>query len=90
MGSEQRSPMSDKSSSKGGEMQLEGTIVRFDRSGLGVILSTGTQYPFTFDKLEGYRGEQPGEFGIREGCSVTFSVDAAGLVVKSVFLSSSR
>ncbi len=71
-------------------MLLEGTVVRVDRSGLGVISTGGTQYPFTFDKLEGYRGEQPWEYGLREGCSVKFSVDAEGLIVKSVVLSSSR
>lgn len=73
---------------EGDPMLRQGTVLRVDYFGLGFIESTGTQYSFTFDKLEGYRGEQPREIGLHEGCTVRFTVD--GLSIKSVIISSDR
>lgn len=52
-----------------------GKVVRVDRFGLGFIEGTGAQYAFTFDKVEGYRGQNPREVGLQVGSSVQFSVE---------------
>ncbi len=90
MGATENGRAPDKTDSlKGEPMEREGIVLRVDRF-LGFIYSTGTQYAFTLDKLEGYRGEQLREFGLYEGCSVRFTVAHDGLSVKNVFISSGR
>ncbi len=74
-----------------GDSMFEGRIVRVDRFGLGFVEARGTntdthQYAFTFDKVEGYRGQPPREIGLEEGCAVRISVRDG--LIKSVKISS--
>lgn len=69
-------------------MRLDGEVVGLDRLGLGFIRYGVTTFPFTFDKLEGYRGQQPREFGLHEGCLVRFTVVDGS--INSVKVSSSK
>lgn len=66
-----------------------GRLLRVDRCGVGIIASEGMQYAFTFDKIENYRGEQPGEIGFYEGRTVQFTVAQDGLSIKTVVISES-
>ena len=60
---------------------LFGKVVRIEDFGLGFVKQDETeeQFAFTFDKIEGYRGEQPGQLGFRLGSPVTFRL-SNGLV----------
>ena len=51
-----------------------GKVTRIEDFGLGFVKSeeTDEQYAFTFDKIEGYRGEYPKQLGFRIGSPVTF------------------
>jgi hypothetical protein len=60
-----------------------GKVLRLDRVGLGVIVSDSTdaessekEFPFTFDKIEGYKGESLNGLGLSEGAVVNFTLDA--------------
>jgi hypothetical protein len=65
----------------------EGRVVRVDNYGLGFIESTGgSQYAFTFDQIQGYRGQQPRDLGLKEGVIVRFTVHDG--LIKDVFISS--
>lgn len=55
-------------------MVRDGKVVQVDRLGLAFIESQATSFTFTFDKLEGYRGEEPRKFGLHEGVLVHFTV----------------
>lgn len=49
---------------------IEARVSRLDQLGLGFIENTATAgryYPFTFDRIDHYRGEKPKEIGLREG-----------------------
>ncbi len=48
-----------------------GTVERFDNFGLGFVTVNGRSVPFTFDRIEGYRGEQPKEIGLKAGMAVS-------------------
>lgn len=55
----------------------QGKIVRIEAEyGLGFVRdsSTGSVYPFRFDKILGYRGEAPSELGLFDGASVEFDL----------------
>jgi hypothetical protein len=65
-------------------MRRAGKIILVDLFGVGFIESTGTQYAFTFDKIQNYRGEQPQQLGLQKGCPVEFEAD--GLEIKSVVI----
>lgn len=54
-----------------------GKIVRIADKGLAYV-STGSgnqrrDFAFTFDKINRYRGQNPGEIGLRRGVEVSFS-----------------
>jgi len=65
-----------------------GKVLRVDRIGLGFIECTGQQYSFTFDKVQNYRGEEPREIGLYEGCVVKFTVAQDGLSINNVVIAS--
>lgn len=54
----------------------KGTIVRLETYGLGFVKQAGTQkqYPFTFDKIEGYHGQAVKELDLAIGSSVDFEL----------------
>lgn len=65
------------------EARMErGTIVRLERFGLGFVEMEGgsEQYPFSFDKIEGYRGQPLKSLGLRLGAVVMVMVDQDGKV----------
>jgi hypothetical protein len=51
-----------------------GKVTRIEDFGLGFVKheETNEQFAFTFDKIEGYRGERPSQLGFRVGADVTF------------------
>jgi hypothetical protein len=51
-----------------------GKVVRLENFGLGFLQPEGSQkqYPFTFDQIDGYRGESPWTLGLRIGADVNF------------------
>jgi hypothetical protein len=64
-------------------------VLRLDRVGLGVIVSDSTdteplgrEFPFTFDKIEGYKGESQNGLGLSEGAVVNFTLDAEDRVCR--------
>ena len=54
----------------------DGVIRRINPAGLGYLEEeqSGKYYAFTFDKIQGYRGEEPKEIGLKVGAWVEFSV----------------
>jgi hypothetical protein len=59
-----------------------GTVLRLDQVGLGIIVADSTdadctdkEFPFTFDKIEGYKGEPLKALGLTEGTVVKFTLD---------------
>ena len=61
-----------------------GTIVRVNPVGLAYTedIESKTIYSFTFDKIEGYRGESAEELGLIAGSRIAFS--SADGIVRSV------
>jgi hypothetical protein len=63
---------------RGGEHMRElhqGRVMRVDSHGFGFIESTGgSQFTFTFDQIQGYRGQRPRDLGLKEGLVVRFTV----------------
>jgi len=68
-----------------------GRVLRLDKVGLGIIVSDASEaqieekeYPFTFDKIEGYKGESlkdlAKELGLSDGQAVKFTLDGDDLV----------
>ncbi len=53
---------------------LPGKVIDVTTSGTGGVLSSQPErlMGFTFDKLAGYRGESPKEYGVSVGTSVRF------------------
>lgn len=63
-------------------------VVRLDPAGFGFIEAThAAPFTFTFDQIEGYRGQKPSEIGLKEGVIVQFSVFGNGMVKKIVITS---
>jgi hypothetical protein len=65
------------------QLNRVGKVVRVTKQGLA-YLSTGSgserrDFPFTFDKIRKYRGQDAREIGLREGVRVRFS-EKDGLV----------
>ena len=62
--------------------QLRGKVLRVVPTGLCFVeeASTGKVYPFTFDKIRGYRGETVRELGLRSGLCVRFTVGETSLI----------
>jgi hypothetical protein len=67
--------------------QYLGTLLRLDRVGLGIIVadstdadSTEKEFAFTFDKIDGYKGEPLKNLGLSEGAIVKFTLDAENRV----------
>jgi hypothetical protein len=65
------------------QLNRVGKVVRVTKQGLA-YLSTGSgserrDFPFTFDKIRRYRGQEAREIGLREGVEVRFS-EKDGLV----------
>jgi len=57
------------------EKELRGQIARIDNFGYGIIVDEeGKEYPFTLDKVEGYRGETVQALRWRKGAPVRFSI----------------
>lgn len=53
-----------------------GKVTRIENFGLGFVKSESDEdYAFTFDKIEGYRGEYPRQLGFRVGSEVTFHLN---------------
>ncbi len=70
-----------------GEQVDNAKVVYVNPGGLAVVEEpSGAQYPFTFDKIEGYRGEQPSKIGLIEGAVVRV-VTTENRIVR-VFISS--
>jgi hypothetical protein len=62
--------------------QYQGTIVQVNSTaGFGYLLSADSKkrYPFTFDKVKEYGGEEADEFGLCEGRAVTYYLDQRGV-----------
>lgn len=66
-----------------------GKVLRLDRVGLGVIVTdspetnySGREFPFTFDKIDGYKGESLNALGLSEGTTVKFTLDAEDRVTR--------
>ncbi len=60
-----------------GEEAKIGTVVDITTSGTGVVQPSGSArgqplMGFTFDKLDGYRGQTPREYGVFVGTTVRF------------------
>jgi hypothetical protein len=53
----------------------EGKVLRINEYGLGIVEDqvSHQQFAFTFDKINGYRGEAPREIGLFVGVQVRFS-----------------
>jgi len=69
------------------EKLYSGTVLRLDQVGLGIIVANPTdadltekEYPFTFDKIQGYKGEPVNDLGLSEGAGVEFTLDENGRV----------
>jgi hypothetical protein len=62
--------------------QLGGKVVRVVPTGLCFVeeASSGKVYPFTFDKIRGYRGETVRELGLRSGLSIRFTTGETDLI----------
>ena len=47
-------------------MEHKGIIIEVANTGLGILedRETHQKFSFTFDKIEGYKGEKVGEFGL--------------------------
>lgn len=60
-----------------------GTVYRVENTGFGIVVadSTHDDYAFTFDKIEGYKGEYAEELGLRAGSAIRFVVND-GQVIK--------
>lgn len=58
--------------------QHEGTILRINDVGLGIVedRESHQQFAFTFDKIRGYRGEKPRAIGLVVGAQVRFNTTA--------------
>jgi hypothetical protein len=54
--------------------QRDGVIVRINEQGLGIVEETESheRFAFSFDKINGYRGESPKEMGLKAGALVRF------------------
>jgi hypothetical protein len=66
---------SDVGTMQQGDLMHQGRVTRVDNHGFGFIESTGgAQYTFTFDQIEGYRGQKPKQLGLKEGLVVRFTV----------------
>ncbi len=63
---------------------IAGSISRVNDFGLCEVRSEdGVRIPFTLDKLQGYRGQQPDEIGLRVGIKVNLETDAQGRVTSA-------
>lgn len=56
-------------------MAVLAKLVQISPSGVGILRDEAAQrdLAFTFDKIEGYRGEQPGEIGLTPGRKVKYT-----------------
>lgn len=57
-----------------------GTLVRIDPHGVGYIQSGGEERGFTFDKIEGYRGESVKEMGLKAGQPIGVTIAPDGMI----------
>lgn len=66
----------------------EGVVLRLTEYGLGVVEDNASreQFTFTFDKIRGYRGEEPKELGLHVGSRIWFSATVDTGVIVSVRL----
>src|SRR6266478_3141608 len=69
---------------------LDGKVLQVSRDGLGFVeeLQTNRRYPFTFDKIVGYKGETLKELeamGIRAGARVRFVPTFDKIVVTKIY-----
>jgi DNA-directed RNA polymerase subunit RPC12/RpoP len=69
---------------------LEGRVLNVSKDGLGFVedLETSRRYPFTFDKIEGYKGENLGELevmGIAPGAYVRFIPTYDRILVTKIY-----
>ena len=72
-------------------MEHKGIIVEVANTGLGILEDqvTHQKFSFTFDKIEGYKGEKAGEFGLRKNTPVIFETDKqSGQIIESLKLAS--
>jgi len=62
--------------------QLGGKILEVIPTGLCFVVdaSSGKVYPFTFDKIRGYRGETVRELGLRSGLHIRFTIGETSLI----------
>jgi hypothetical protein len=68
-------------------MYIQACILSVNPGGLAYVESSaGEQYPFTFDKIIGYRGEYPKELkrfgrrGLRAGVQVLINLETDGRI----------
>lgn len=69
---------------------MEGRVLTVSRDGLGFVedIDTNRRYPFTFDKIEGYKGETLKELearGIQAGSRVGFFVTYDKGVITKIY-----
>ena len=72
-----------------GSAKHHGSVVRVSaNSGLAIVQDkkSGHLYPFTFDKIEGYRGERARDIGLQEGKALTFYLDTETDTIGSVVI----
>jgi hypothetical protein len=76
-----------------GELKMhEGRVTRVDSHGFGFIeavdITGGAQFAFTFDQIQGYRGQQAKDMGLKEGVVVRFTAHDG--LIKDVIISSGK
>ena len=69
---------------------MEGRVLTVSGDGLGFVedIDTNRRYPFTFDKIEGYKGETLKELeamGIQAGSRVRFVPTFDKVVIKKIY-----
>lgn len=64
---------------------LTAKVTGLDRLGLGFVEATGQQFAFTFDQIDGYRGQHAREIGLKIGAIV--GVQVTGGKVNRISLS---
>ncbi|MHB8423448.1 MAG: hypothetical protein ACYDAM_11930 [Leptospirales bacterium] len=73
------------SQSEGSQMEnadmIRGWLARIEKNGLGIIVDEdANEYPFTLDKMEGYRGQSLSDFDLKVGQSVRFALKKGKVV----------
>ena len=73
------------------DQEHEGLIVSVDAGGVAIVESTEShkQYPFNFDRISNYGGQQAREIGLRKGRRVRFFTSADDSIIAVEIIPSS-